>query len=116
MTVDYRDAIADHLIDLYEESDKVLGLIELIPNERHLLIENVAVSPKSQGLGIGNALLEHAASIAEQLDLPELRLYTNAAFVENIAYYSKRGYREFKRERISTGGEVVHMKRLMDDA
>jgi len=113
MVVDYREAIANHLIELYEESGVVHGLIELIPSEQHLLIENVAVVPTSQGKGIGHVLLEHASSVAEQLDLPELRLYTNAVFAGNIAYYSKHGYTECKREHIASGDEVVHMKRTV---
>ena len=59
MTADYDRAVADHVIDLWEESGQLLALIEMIPAEDHLLIENVAVRPDQQGNGLGKKLLHH---------------------------------------------------------
>lgn len=111
MQVDYQKAILEHLIELYEDHETVHGLVELVPKDGHLLIENIAVLPASQGQGIGDILLQHAESVAVSLDLPELRLYTNAAFTENVSYYLKRGYSVFERAPIPSGGTVVHMKK-----
>ena len=69
--------------------------------------------PEHQGTGIGEALLRHAEDVARTLRLPELRLYTNAAFTSNISFYTRRGFREFRREPLATGGELVHMKRAI---
>ena len=111
MTADYDHAIANHRIDLWEENGTLLALIETIPAPDHLLIENLAVRPDRHGRGLGSKLLQHAESLALASDVRELRLYTNAAFTYNIAYYAKRGFVEFRREPIATNTIAVHMRK-----
>jgi hypothetical protein len=41
----------------------------------------------------------------------ELRLYTNAKFSTNIAFYARRGFSEFLCEPNARWGDVVHMKK-----
>src|SRR5947207_6523953 len=64
MTADYDRAVADHIIDLWEEHGQLLALIEAIPASDHLLIENIAVRPDQQGKGLGGKLLHHAEELA----------------------------------------------------
>lgn len=111
MTANYDEAVARHVIDLLEEGGRPIALIEVIPGPSHLLIENVAVLPDRHGEGVGNLLLGRADEIARALGLSELRLYTNAKFISNIAFYARRGFCEFLREPLASGGEVVHMKK-----
>jgi N-acetylglutamate synthase-like GNAT family acetyltransferase len=111
MTADYHQAVAHHVIDLCEEDGQPIALIELIPKPLHLLIENVAVLPDWHGSGIGGILLERAEAIARCLGLDQLRLYTNAMFSTNIAFYAHRGFEEFLREQHPARGEVVHMRK-----
>jgi GNAT superfamily N-acetyltransferase len=59
----------------------------------------VAVEPGHQGHGVGRALLRHAEQIAARANLNELRLYTNAAMVENVAMYPRLGYHLAERRR-----------------
>jgi GNAT superfamily N-acetyltransferase len=114
MTADYARAVADHVIDLLEEGGRPVALIEAIPTPAHLLIENIAVLPDRHGRGIGGMLLRHADDLARLLGLNELRLYTNAKFTANIAFYSHRAFEEFLRESHPAGGEVVHMKKPVE--
>jgi GNAT superfamily N-acetyltransferase len=114
MTANYAQAVADHVIDLCEESGRPMALIEMIPKPSHLLIENVAVLPDQQGKGLGGLLLDRAETTARSLGLNELRLYTNAMFAANIAFYAHRGFEEFLREPLTAGGEVVHMKKSVE--
>jgi GNAT superfamily N-acetyltransferase len=111
MTADYDKAIVAHMIDLYEEDGKLAALIETIAADDHLLIENIAVSPDHQGKGLGDALVAHAETLAAKFGFGEIRLYTNAAFASNIAFYRKRGFSEFRREPIPGGGELVRMRK-----
>jgi GNAT superfamily N-acetyltransferase len=60
-------------------------------------VENVAVRPAAQGQGIGGRLLALAEQHARGLGLSEIRLYTNEAMTENLAYYPRRGYTETHR-------------------
>ena len=114
MTADYDRAVKEHRIDLWEEGGELLALIETIPAENHLLIENVAVRPDRQGRGIGDRLMRHAEALARSLGFDEVRLYTNAAFAENLAFYTRRGYQEYRRATAIPGSVVVYMKKTID--
>jgi GNAT superfamily N-acetyltransferase len=113
MTVNYDRAVADHMIDLYEIDGEAVGLIEVVPQAQHLLIENIAVRPDHQGKRIGDLLMSHAETIARSIHFAELRLYTNAAFVSNIEFYSRRGFQEFRREPFPAGGVTIYMKKMI---
>ena len=67
------------------------------PLAGYLLLENVAVLPAAQGRGIGGRLLGLAEQHARSLGLGEIRLYTNEAMTENLAYYRRHGYTETHR-------------------
>lgn len=108
MTADYRKAVRAHWIDLHEENGILVALIEVIPRPDHLLVENIAVRGSHQGLGIGGALLDHAARLAAAHGLGELRLYTNAAFLANLRFYRSRGFAETARTPLAGGGTMVH--------
>lgn len=111
MLADYELAVVEHIIDVHEENGQFLALIEVTPKPDHLLIVNIAVRPNQHGKGVGGLLLEHAEDIARSLNLYEMRLYTNAKFVSNLGFYSKRGYEEFLRETHDYLGETVHMRK-----
>jgi N-acetylglutamate synthase-like GNAT family acetyltransferase len=111
MTADYERAVTEHIIDLYEAGGQLLALIEMIPTRDHLLIENIAVRPDQQGKGLGDRLLRHAEAVALSLGLVETQLYTNAAFGSNLEFYSKRGYREYRRGTMVPGSIKVFMRK-----
>jgi ribosomal protein S18 acetylase RimI-like enzyme len=101
MTADYDAAVRDGQAWIAEDGDgAAVGLLILIPQPDHLLLENIAVLPAAQGQGVGNRLLAFTEERAAELGLTEIRLYTNVAMTENIAYYPRHGYTETHR-----GGE-----------
>ena len=114
MTADYERAVAEHIIDVWEEGGALLALIEMIPEADCLLVENIAVRPGQQGRGIGDKLLHHAERLAHSLGFDNVRLYTNAAFQSNLQFYARRGYQEFQRVTIAPGSVVVHMRKRID--
>ncbi len=109
MTADYAHAVRAHLVDLYEVNGVLEGLIEMIVEADHLLVENVAVRPGGQGRGLGTLLMQHAEAIAAARGLHQVRLYTNGAFAANIAFYQRLGYVVTGREAFAAGGEIVFM-------
>jgi ribosomal protein S18 acetylase RimI-like enzyme len=111
MTADYDRAVVEHIIHLLEEDEQLLALIETIPKKDHLLIENIAVRPDLQRKGFGDRLLAHAEELARSLGFEEIQLYTNSAFASNLAFYSKRGYEEYRRGTIVPGTVTVFMKK-----
>jgi ribosomal protein S18 acetylase RimI-like enzyme len=78
----------------------------------HLFVENVAVAPDRQGQGLGRAVLGFAEDEARRRGLPELRLYTNAAMADNLAFYPRLGFREVERRSEHGFSRVFFVKRL----
>jgi len=113
MAADHAAAIRDHVVDLAERAGELLGVVEMIPRDGDLLVENLAVAPPAQGLGLGTRLLAHAEAEARGRTLSALRLYTNARFEANLRFYARRGYVEERREAFA-GGFVVHMVRRLE--
>jgi GNAT superfamily N-acetyltransferase len=89
-----------------------VGLLVLVTKPGYLLLENVAVLPSMQGFGIGTRLLAFAEAHARELGLPEIRLYTNAAMTENLAYYQRRGYVETHRA-MADGFSRVYFSKML---
>jgi ribosomal protein S18 acetylase RimI-like enzyme len=113
---DYAAVVRDKPTWLLEQEGQCVGVLVLVPEADHLLLENVAVDPAYQGRGLGRQLLDFAEAEARRLGLPEVRLYTNALMTENQTIYRARGYAETER-RAFDGREVVFMrKRLLPGA
>jgi GNAT superfamily N-acetyltransferase len=112
MKADYERAVREHQIDILSVGGRMLALIETMLRSDHLWIENVAVSPDSQGKGLGRQLLAHAERRAAEAGLTELRLQTNAAFEANVALYERVGYRVDRREPFM-GGTTIHMSKTL---
>jgi ribosomal protein S18 acetylase RimI-like enzyme len=112
MGADYDIAVRDHLVDVLVDGGDLVGLIEMIPSSDHLLIENVAVRPDSQGNGFGHRLMLRAEQVAQELRFAEVRLYTNSRFEENIRLYKRLGYTIDSQDEIAGGFRVNMSKRL----
>jgi GNAT superfamily N-acetyltransferase len=97
MTADYARAVREHEVWVAVQDDVIVGLLVLVRRPDHLLLENVAVLPSAQGRGIGAGLLALAEERARRHGLREVRLYTNEAMTENLAYYPRHGYTETHR-------------------
>jgi GNAT superfamily N-acetyltransferase len=83
--------------EAFVTGDPIHGLIVLIDEPDHLLLDNIAVAPASHGQGIGRALLQFADSEARRRGYAELRLYTHQLMTENIALYARSGWQETAR-------------------
>jgi GNAT superfamily N-acetyltransferase len=68
--------------------------------------------PEAAPRGIGAQLLALAEDRARSLRLPEMRLYTNEAMTENLAYYPRHGYTETHRAQQDGFHRVYFRKRL----
>jgi N-acetylglutamate synthase-like GNAT family acetyltransferase len=97
MGADYVALIEAGSVWVAEVAGQIVGVLVLQAYPDHLLIENVAVSPDAQGGGIGTCLIELAEREAVAAGLGEIRLYTNEAMTENLAYYPRRGFVETHR-------------------
>jgi ribosomal protein S18 acetylase RimI-like enzyme len=71
MEADYANAIRRAGVWVAVQHDLLVGLLVLVPQPDHLLVENVAVLPSTQGHGIGTGLLDLAESQARRHGLAE---------------------------------------------
>src|ERR1022692_3437062 len=114
MTADYTRTVRSGHAWVAVEHGEVVGLVVLVAQRDHLLLENVAVLPAAQGRGIGARLMTLAEDLARGLHLSEIRLYTNEAMTENLSYYPRHGYFETHRAEQDGFQRVFFRKRLID--
>ena len=110
MLADYDLAVREHEVDLVYVDGTLAALIELILHPDHLFIENLAIAPGHQRLGLGRRLLAHAEVRAQALGLAEMRLLTAQAMAGNAAFYQSVGYRVTRTEPFK-GGFTVYMSK-----
>jgi N-acetylglutamate synthase-like GNAT family acetyltransferase len=112
MLADHALAIREHEVWVLDDDGTVIGVIELVPREDHLWVENVAIDPAHQGRGLGRRLLRHAEDEARRHGLAEIRLLTNERYTANIAMYFRHGYAETHREPCR-GTDLVHFRKAL---
>ncbi len=91
---DYSRLIRDGCVHVIEHDGTVRGVLVLVPQEDSMLLDNVAVSPPAQGLGLGRKMLAFAERAAVDAGYRSIMLYTNEAMAENIELYKRIGYCE----------------------
>lgn len=112
MTSDYEQIASSGMAILVWRESRVDGMLVFSLDAEDLLVENIAVSPQAQGAGLGSALLAEAERIAGKKDKQWVRLYTNEAMVENLAFYPRRGYLETHRSTVDGYSRVHFAKQL----
>lgn len=112
MLTDYAVAVREHDVWVLESDGAIVGVLELQVRDDHLWIENVAIEPTWQGRGLGRRLLAHAEDEARSRGLPEIGLLTNERYLDNIAMYTRDGYRVTHREP-HLGSDLVHFRKTV---
>jgi GNAT superfamily N-acetyltransferase len=112
MHADYAAAVTAGHIWVAEDDTRLVGLLVLVPQPDHLLLENVAVHWEAQGRGVGRQLLGVAEREARRQHFGEIRLYTNELMTENLAYYPRHGYTETHRAEQDGYRRVFFRKRV----
>ena len=112
MQDDYTCVIAERQVYVAEVRGALAGVLVVAPAEKDFLLENVAVAPQYQGIGVGRALLELAESLARAQGHDAIRLYTHERMTENQSLYAKIGYVEYERRTEDGFARVFMRKRL----
>jgi len=94
MLDDYPAHVRNHTVWVIDYHGAIAGLVVLLPENDHLLLDNVAVDPACHGHGIGRALMTFAEQEAARRGYRELRLYTHERMTENLAMYPALGWQE----------------------
>ena len=112
MLDDYRAHVRAHEAWVLEDGGAVAGVIILLAEDDHLLLDNVAVDPREAGRGLGRALLYFALAVARRRGYDEIRLYTHEKMTENIAMYRHLGWQETGRGEQAGYSRVFFRKAL----
>ncbi|KAF2967419.1 hypothetical protein GQX73_g6152 [Xylaria multiplex] len=94
---DYETLINAGRVTVVDVDHVVRGILVLIPENDAMLLDNVAVAPSAQGLGLGRELMAYAEQRARIAGYSMVRLYTHELMTKNIEYYSRIGYLETHR-------------------
>ncbi|NUU37674.1 GNAT family N-acetyltransferase [Pseudomonas sp. C2B4] len=113
MLADFRTQIAaGHVYLCTGEQDELRGFIVFFPVDRHMFLENVAVSETGRGKGIGKSLVQFCEAEAMRLGLGSVHLYTNEKMTDNLSIYPRLGYVEVQRRSEDGFNRVYFEKRL----
>ena len=114
MLEDYAARVSEGVVWVLEEGAVIAAIIVLLPAVKYLLLDNIAVSPARQGLGLGRRLLAFAETEALRRGYREIRLYTHQTMVENQRLYASIGYEETGRGAEAGYDRVFMRKQLID--
>ena len=114
MLDDYAARVSEGAVWVLEEGAEIAAIIVLLPAPNYLLLDNIAVSPTRQGLGLGRRLLAFAEDEALRRGYREIRLYTHETMVENRRLYASIGYEETGRGSEAGYNRVFMRKPLRD--
>jgi len=112
MLDDYAARVLEGVVWVLDEGSVIAAIIVLLPVTDYLLLDNIAVSPARQGLGLGRRLLAFAEAEALRRGNNEIRLYTHQTMVENQRLYASIGYEETGRG-TEAGYDRVFMRKQL---
>jgi ribosomal protein S18 acetylase RimI-like enzyme len=112
MLDDYAARVSQGVVWVLEQGVAIAAVVVLLPAPDYLLLDNIAVSPARQGLGLGRQLLAFAEAEALRRGYREIRLYTHQTMVENQRLYASIGYEETGRGSEAGYDRVFMRKRL----
>ena len=112
MDDDYPARIAEGAVWVLEHDGAIAGILVLLSEPDHLLLDNVAVAPGHAGRGLGRQLVGFAEAEARRRGFGEIRLYTHVTMTENQALYRHLGFEETHRGEQAGFARVFMRKRL----
>ncbi len=112
MLDDYATRIRDGSVWVLAEAADIVGILVLLAETDHLLLDNIAVDPGRQASGFGRRLIDFAEAEAVRRGHGEIRLYTHQLMHENIELYRRRCYEETGRGEQAGFQRVFFRKRL----
>lgn len=95
-------------------NNEILGTYSLLKTDDSTFeLGKMAVSDKAQGLGIGNKMLVHCMTVAEENKIKKLFLYSNRILLPAIHLYEKFGFKEIPLEEGIYERADIKMEKIM---
>ncbi|MCI9845663.1 GNAT family N-acetyltransferase [Flavobacterium pectinovorum] len=102
------------LIFYAKYNNEILGTVSLIKIDNATFeLSKMAVSDKAQGLGIGNKLLAHCLTVAEENNIKKLFLYSNRILLPALHLYRKFGFTEVSLGNVSYERADIKMEKTI---
>lgn len=108
----YALLVAQEVVYVLANEEGIQGVLVMMPQEKSMFVENVAVDPRFQGQGLGCFLMAFVEQQARRHRLDEIRLYTNELMIENLHFYRQLGFDEVER-RIEDGYRRVFLRKTL---
>jgi ribosomal protein S18 acetylase RimI-like enzyme len=108
----YALLIAQEVVYVLANEEGIQGVLVMMPQERSMFVENVAIDPRFQGQGLGRVLMTFVEQQARRYRLDEIRLYTNELMTENLHFYRQLGFEEEER-RIEDGYHRIFLRKTL---
>ena len=102
---EFEKHVANGHIHVMPADGEIAAFIISYPVGNFLRIENLAVSPRYQGQGLGKLLLRFADDRAERLRLHAIDLFTHPKLTETIEFYRHNG---FERQSPDPAAKAIH--------
>ena len=113
MVADFAASIEARTLFVIELDGQICGFVVCYGCNDYLHLENVAVDPRFQGLGLGRQLIDFVEQQARSAGYGSIQLYTNAKMTENLGLYPRLGYEQFDR-RVENGFDRVYFSKKLD--
>jgi ribosomal protein S18 acetylase RimI-like enzyme len=110
MTDDYAEVVQRHQVIVAARGGEIVGMVVLGVDKEGFFVDNVAVDPSHQRIGVGKALLKRAESAARDAGFDSIYLYTHERMAENLGLYARIGYVEYDR-RPHGGARIVYLRK-----
>jgi ribosomal protein S18 acetylase RimI-like enzyme len=107
---DYPELINAGSVFVLPAESGLRAVVVMMPDNDGMFVQNIAVHPDSQSLGLGRRLMDFVERSAREQGLSCVHLYTNETMVENLDFYERLGYREVDR-RIENGYRRVYFRK-----
>jgi GNAT superfamily N-acetyltransferase len=95
-----------------EDEAGIAGTIVVTLDAEPAQFDNVAVTARARGTGLGRQLIARAEALARAAGRAEIILYTNLMMTENLTLYPHLGYSETRRVSEKGYQRVYFAKRL----
>ena len=112
MNADYGKLLKTQNVYVLRIGGRVVGSILLSRDGDAIKVNNLVVDPSAQGRGYGRVLMDYAEDMARAQGLAAVTLFTNEKMHENIALYTKIGFRETGRKAEDGFNRVFFRKNL----
>lgn len=112
MVADFAAHVAAGEVHVIEAGGRLAGYMVMMVRPGEVFIDNIAIDPARQGLGLGGRLMALAEATARDRGCGRLRLYTNVAMTENVEFYGYLGFAETERRREDGFDRIYMEKRL----